>query len=244
MKKTYAPLLLCLLSLASCTITDNEQQGLDEVEKVYGGKVSFKIGTFTSTNPKAAQGKLLEIDLTDADLTRYGNNMAFPAANAAMLMYNRMTTAERADYNGLQVVLQQGNSRRTFSYPMPLLADAARAYHQLKIVLDGWQKQDYQLVADRWNDIALTRPDRTGLPAAVAHQGAKIGPIASFFPEGFMDASTQVDGRREQLINVYVTIAAPGGGTQQMVFSLNPKLPDNGQFLYGLEFLKPPFVSK
>lgn len=239
MKKTYPILLLCLLMLAGCTITDNEQKGLDEVAKVYGGKVSFKIGTFTSTNPNAAQGKLLEIDITDADLTRYGELFALPAANAAVLMYNRMTTAERADYNGLQVVLRNGNSSRTFSYPMAMLAEATQAYHQLAILLTGWQKQDYQLVADRWNDAALTRPDRTGLPAAVARQGAKIGPIAGFSPEGFLGGTS-----KEHFMNLYVTIAAPGGGTQQMLFCVNPKLPDSGRFLYGLEFLKPPFVSK
>ena len=230
--------------MTSCTISDNEQKGLDEVEKTYGGKVSFKIGTFTSTNPNAAQGKLLEIDLTNANLSRYGGKLYLPAANAAMLMYNRMTTAERADYNGLQVVLQQGDTSRTSSYPMPLLADAALAYHQMKILLDGWQQKDYQLVADHWNGIALIRPDRTGLPAACARPGAKIGPIAGFYLEGFLGGRAPVNGHREQLLNVYVTIAAPSGSTRQMLFCLNPKLPDNGHFLYGLEFLKPPFASQ
>jgi hypothetical protein len=77
--KTHAILLFaCLAGLASCTITDNEQAGLDEIQQLYGGQVSFKIGTVTSTKPTDVQGKVLEIDVKDADLAKYGDNLGLP----------------------------------------------------------------------------------------------------------------------------------------------------------------------
>ena len=243
MKTTYKCLLLGLPLLASCTVSDNEQQGLDEVVQRYGGKVSFKIGTFTSTNPQGPQGKTLEIDLANADLTRYGRRFDLPASNSATLVYKHMTAAERADYDCLQVVLQQGDSSRTFVYKMPVLAQSEQAYSQLRVLLEGWKRHDYQAVADRWTQAALTRPDRTELPAAVARQGEKIGPIASFTPEGFLRSEVPVQGQTKQLMSVYVSIAAPSGATRQMSFVLDPQLKTSEQFLYGLEFLQPPFRS-
>lgn len=228
--------------LAGCTISDNEQAGLDEIQQLYGGQVSFKIGTVASTKPTDVQGKVLEIDLKDADLTKYGDNLGLPASRSALLMYRRMSTAERADYDGLQVVLQNGTSGRKFNFRMPALVRAERADNQLKTLLDAWRQRQYQTVANCWNQAALTSPDRTGLVDAVVRQGEKIGPIASFTPEGYFGFSTPVNGKPEELVNVYVTIGAPTGSSKQMLFCLNPQLAVGEQFLYGLAFLRPPFA--
>jgi hypothetical protein len=126
-------LLVGLSSVTGCTISDNEQLGLDEVEKMYGGKVSFKIGTVASTKSTDVQGKVLELDVTGADLAKYGDNLGLPASNSALVMYHHMSAAERADYNGLQVVLQSGTSGRKYNFRMPVLARADQAEGQLRI---------------------------------------------------------------------------------------------------------------
>ena len=228
--------------LAGCTISDNEQAGLDEIQKLYGGQVSFKIGTVASTKPTDVQGKVLEIDVKDADLTKYGDNLGLPASKSALLMYRRMSAAERTDYDGLQVVLQNGTSGRKFNFRMPALVRAERADNQLKTLLDAWRQRQYQTVANCWNQAALTSSDRTGLVDAVVRQGEKIGPIANFTPEGYFGFSTPVNGKPEELVNVYVTIAAPTGSSKQMMFCFNPQLAVGERFLYGLAFLKPPFA--
>ncbi|GAB3634997.1 hypothetical protein GCM10027422_05870 [Hymenobacter arcticus] len=230
--------------LAGCTISDNEQAGLDEIERLYGGHVSFKIGTVASTKPNDVQGKVLEIDVKDADITRYGDNLGLPASKSALLMYRHMSAAEKADYDGLQVLLQNGPNGRKFNFRMPVLARAEQADTRLKILLDAWRQHQYQTVANAWNQAALTGPYRAGLVEAVAHQGEKIGPIAGFTPEGYIGRATPVNGHAEELVNVYVTIAAPTGSTRQMLFCVNPQLAVGEQFLYGLEFLRPPFASR
>ena len=242
MKTSAILLLACLGLLASCTITDDEQAGLDEIQQVYGGQVSFKIGTVTSTKPTDVQGKVLEIDVKDADLTKYGDNLGLPASKSALLMYRRMSAAEKTDYDGLQVVLQNGSSARKFNFRMPVLARAERADGQLKTLLDAWRQHQYQTVANCWNQAALTGPSRDGLVEAVSRQGEKIGPIAGFTPEGYIGFSSPVNGKPEELMNVFVTIASPTGSSRQMLFCLNPRLAVGEQFLYGLAFLKPPFA--
>jgi hypothetical protein len=240
--RTQAILLFaCLAWLASCTITDNEQAGLDEIQQLYGGQVSFKIGTVASTKPTDVQGKVLEIDVKDADLTKYGDNFGLPASKSALLMYRRMSEAEKTDYDGLQVVLQNGTIARKFNFRMPVLAQAERADTQLKMLLDAWRQHQYQAVANCWNQAALTGPDRTGLVDAVVRQGEKIGPIASFTPEGYFGFSTSARGKTEELVNVAATITAPSGSSQQMTFCVNPQLAISEPFLYGMAFLKPPF---
>lgn len=242
--KIFLTLLVAGLALlAGCTISDNEQLGLDEIEKLYGGKVSFKIGTVASTKPDDVQGKVLEIDVKDADLTTYGDNFGLPASKSALLMYRHMSAAGKADYDGLQVVLQNGAISRKFNFRMPALARAAQADGQLRKLLDAWRQHQYQTVANCWNQAALRGPSRDGLVETVARQGEKIGPIASFTPEGYIGGKIPVKGHAEEFVNVYVTIAAPTGSTKQMLFCVNPQLAASEQFLYGLEFLKPQFAS-
>ncbi|RZJ58133.1 MAG: hypothetical protein EOO55_01635 [Hymenobacter sp.] len=244
MKLRSLLLLAGLGSVTGCTLSDNEQLGLDEVQKRYGGKVSFKIGTVASTNATHVQGKVLELDVVGANFTKYGDNLGLPASTSALLLYHHMSKVERADYDGLQVVLQNGTSGRKFNFRMPVLARAEQAESQLRILLDNWRQHNYQAVANCWTQAALRGPSRAGLVAEVIRQGEKIGPIASFTPEGYIGVEVPVNGHLEQLLNAYVTLVAPTGSTQQMVFCLNPQLPASGQFLYGLAFLNPLFTFK
>ncbi|AXT59204.1 hypothetical protein D1816_02190 [Aquimarina sp. AD10] len=136
MKKIIS-LLICVLLLVSCgnkhegeekpsllsnliNITDNENNGIEEILNFYGGRCEYSIGVSASTSDGTK--KYFEIEMSQSDeIEKRLDKPILPSSNIAYIFYKNLKE-EKKNYDAIHVILvSKNNVEQEFKYPVSTL---------------------------------------------------------------------------------------------------------------------------
>lgn len=107
-----------LLSSCSLLLSDNEKAALEEVLKVYGGSVSYTIGTSTSTDDDDLQGKYFQIELSDSPfLNEYDHELEYYMPVVAFIFHKGLSEPERENYDYYEIIVKTKSGQQEVQIP-------------------------------------------------------------------------------------------------------------------------------
>lgn len=109
----YLFLLSFCLFISSCSLmSDTEKAAITDILEVYGGQISYSIGTGIDTDSEF-NGKYLELEISGSQyLNTYFDELSYYAPIIALTFYQGITDEERKNYDYYVVIVNSDNSSR------------------------------------------------------------------------------------------------------------------------------------
>ena len=106
-------------------ISDNENNGIQEILDFYGGRAEYSIGASASTSDGTK--KYFEIEMSQSDaIDKRLDKVYLPSSNIAYRFYKNLKE-EKKNYDEIKVVLiSKDNKKQEFSFPITLLEKAEK----------------------------------------------------------------------------------------------------------------------
>lgn len=201
MPKIYFLLLALLAVLTSCGGVS--EFGTNAVMQEYGGSLIAKSGVNKSTDTTAAQGRYVELELTNDKLETVFPKLSIPASNCAYLFYSAVSPAERAKYDYIRTTIKGKDNSYSHSYTMKELdaVDMAKnKFDEVGRLLKSENYDDLVLQMDphyfQPEDLQKVKPMLEGLDK-------QFGRTGGFKLEGFEFDDYVNSGNKQRLITMY-----------------------------------------
>jgi hypothetical protein len=106
-------------------ISDNENNGIQEILDFYGGRAEYSIGASASTSDGTK--KYFEIEMSQSDaIDKRLDKVYLPSSNIAYRFYKNLKE-EKKDYDEIKIVLiSKDNKKQEFNFPITLLEKAEK----------------------------------------------------------------------------------------------------------------------
>ncbi|GAB3844821.1 hypothetical protein GCM10028822_02510 [Hymenobacter terrigena] len=189
-----------------------------------------------TTEKDAPQGKYLEIDLDNHNLSRNFSDLRLPASNCAYIVYNKLTPQEKQSYDYLKVNLKDSTESHNYTFQRPELEVASAAGSDLNALLINLQTEDHEKILSSFNIETIPAAEQSKVPGMFSKIEKEIFPISDYHIHGNSVFKTSVNQKETELVRFYVTLVHPGRN-RRMEFVINPQLHPDQPFLYGLNLL-------
>ncbi len=167
------------------SITDNEDKGVKEILKGYGGYCKYAVGFSLSTD--GGKQKYFELELSKSDLAEsYSKKVEMTASNIAYLFYRNLQN-EKANYDEIHsVVVFKDGVREEFIYSREKLELVMNKMDVVNRVVQLMKEKDFNGVNQILKyDETFGRYDKSRLIDNLAKMDPDLGVIEKFSPYGF-----------------------------------------------------------
>ncbi len=206
MVKQLIPLLTFSILLISCkeqdqpnsslpaNLSKNENAGLQEVIKLYGGSVHFEKGALPITSD-SPQKRIFEIKIEDSKLINTNKSLTkWHASNMASLFYQQLKT-ETARYDEIHTIIVFDDSKQTTTkYPTKDLEVVSKKMHFLDNIISLIKEKKYDELRSYFNNKELLPIEADALIQKLDDYDTEFGTLQSYQPLGFTKKKT-ADGQ-------------------------------------------------
>ena len=175
-------------------LSKNENAGLQEVIKNYGGSVHFEKGAIPATDD-TPQIRFFEIKIEDSKKINADKSLArLHASNMASLFYQQLKT-ETAQYDQIHtIIVLDDNKKTTTRFPTEDLAIVKKKTQFLDKILNLIQEKKYDELRTYINNKELPPIEVDALIQKLDDFDTQFGILQSYEPLGFSKKKT-VDGK-------------------------------------------------
>jgi len=168
------------------SITDNEDKGVKEILRFYGGYCKYAIGASAST--KTGKKKYFELELSKSDAIEKKAKVAqMPASNIAYLFYKNLNKEERDNYDEIHTVLIYADGEKiTFEFSTEQLELVEQRMKVIKKVVGLIKDKNFEALRPMLNDTFLVSYDKNELITKLKSIDPQFGNVTEGFrPFGF-----------------------------------------------------------
>jgi hypothetical protein len=177
-------------------ITDNEDKGVKEILKNYGGQCKYSIGMTISASD--GNKKYFELEMSKSELIeKYSQIVEMPASNVAYLFYKNLKE-EKSKYDEIHIVIIfNDGAQKTFVYPVARLETVNKKMAIVNKLIGLIKDKKFEAIKPMLNDTSFVKYDKNELINSMAKIEPTIGTIKEFLPYGFR--FHEMDNGRENL---------------------------------------------
>jgi hypothetical protein len=172
------------------SITDNENKGVKEILRFFGGQCKYSIGTTFST--VTGKTRDFELELSKSDLIEKDSQyIEMNASNMAWLFYKNLKE-ENSKYSEIRCVLdfRNGNSRK-FTFPVNHLKSVASKMPVVEKVAGYIKDKNFNGIKLMLNDELIGTVGKLQIINILPETEARFGPVKGFIPFGFRFYNSQ-----------------------------------------------------
>lgn len=193
-------LIICVLLLTSCekktegeqktgilsnfiSITDNEDAGVKEILKFYGGQCKYAIGA--SASSKDGNKKYFELEMSQSDaIEGQMNKVHLPSSNVAFLFFKNLKE-EKSNYDAIHVVLiLKDNSKQEFIFPITELEKVEKRMSVAEKTVSLLKEKKFEELREMLNN-EIVPFDKNELIPSLKEIEPQFGNIVEFRLYGF-----------------------------------------------------------
>jgi len=188
-------LILSILSLCACK-TDNtgsalphnlsktENEGLQEIIKIYSGVVHFDKGAFPAT-ADTEPVRIFEVTLSESSkVEEQLENAKLISSNLAWLMYKHMDN-DANNYDEIHAVLITKDNKTTIKYPVDDLKVVAKKMKLIEKLVALIKDENYEAIRSMLNNKDLIEYPKDEILAELNFRSKTNGAVKGFTPAGF-----------------------------------------------------------
>jgi hypothetical protein len=165
-------------------ITQQEDNGIKEVLKVYGGVCKYAISY--SLNTKDGKERKFKIELSQSSgVEKYAKIAEMPASNIAYLFYKNISTQEET-YNAIIVdIVFNDKSKQSFEFNTNTLDLVMQKMPTMNSVVALLKDRKYKVLEGLLDAESLVKYDKSRLIKNIDSLDARFGNITTYIPMGF-----------------------------------------------------------
>jgi hypothetical protein len=166
-------------------ITDNENNGIQEIIKFYGGQCKYGLGVIISTNE--SKKKYFKLEITGGNvIDRYSSNSEMPASNIAYLFYRNLKD-EKNNYDEIHTILIFNDGAKAInSYSKDTLEIVDRKMKVVNKVVDLLKSKNFEGIRQILNpDTAHIHYSKDELISNLSKHDTLFNNIKVIVPWGF-----------------------------------------------------------
>jgi hypothetical protein len=125
------------------SITDNENNGIDMILDIYGGRCEYSIGAYASTVDGAK--KYFKIEMSESDVIENRmNKVHLPSSNIAYMFYKNLKE-EKKNYDSIHVVLiSKDSSKQEFEFSISVLEQVENRMSLMNKIVNLLKEKQYE----------------------------------------------------------------------------------------------------
>jgi len=164
-------------------ISDNENNGIQEILDFYGGRAEYSIGASASTSDGTK--KYFEIEMSQSDAIDKRLDKAYlPSSNIAYRFYKNLKE-EKKNYDEIKVVLiSKDNKTQEFDFPITLLEKAEKRIKVIEKTVSLLKEKQFEELKAMLNN-ELVAFDKEELIPRLKEVEPQLGNILEFRLFGF-----------------------------------------------------------
>ncbi|MBX9851561.1 MAG: hypothetical protein K2X86_07355 [Cytophagaceae bacterium] len=168
------------------SLTENEDKGVKEILKYYGGKCNYSVGYFASTTKENSKFFELELNLNQDDIIKiYKNHPDMIASNSAYIFYKNLQK-EKTTYDEIRVVVIFKNEKKqTFGFPVRNLEIVRLKMNTYAKVVNLIKDGSFDTIKTMLNDNSIIRYDKNRLIDDMIKAEDRFGKVKGFNTWGF-----------------------------------------------------------
>ncbi|MCI1186099.1 hypothetical protein MON38_01615 [Hymenobacter sp. DH14] len=201
MFKIYSFLIALIAMFAGCGGVS--ESGTNAVMQEYGGSLSAKSGVNKSTDTTAAQGRYVELELTNDRLEGAFPKLSIPASNCAYLFYSAVSPAERDKYDYVRITIKGKDNSYSHSYPMKELDAVDMAKNKFDEVGRLLKSENYDDLLLQMDPHYFQPGDLQKVKPMLQDLDKQFGRTGGFKLEGFEFDDYANSGNKQRLITMY-----------------------------------------
>ncbi len=192
---TFSILFLSILFISSCknntvepslpaNLSQNEDKGLKEIIRTYGGVIHFDKGAIAATadNKKT---RIFEVSLANSTkVDEQAKNTSLIASNLAWLMYKNMG-ADANNYDEIHAILTIKENKTTTKFPVADLKIVAKKMEVLNKMIALIKADKLEELRPFLNNTDLIEYPKDEILAELNFRSKTNGKITGFTPAGF-----------------------------------------------------------
>ncbi|WP_336129233.1 hypothetical protein [Mesoflavibacter sp. CH_XMU1422-2] len=165
------------------SITDNENNGIEEILGFYGGRCEYSIGVSASTSDGTK--KYFEIEMSQSDaIDKRLDKVYLPSSNIAYRFYKNLKE-EKKNYDEIKVVLiSKDNKKQEFNFPITLLEKAEKRIKVAEKTVSLLKEKQFEELKEMLNN-ELVAFDKEELIPRLKEFEPQLGNILEFRLFGF-----------------------------------------------------------
>ncbi|SDR65908.1 hypothetical protein [Christiangramia echinicola] len=192
-------LILLLITILSCKnadensdksqsslieVSENEQNGIDNVLNYYGGELAYKFGYSLSTDKGKEKYFELQLDKSNV-IEKWRNNPDLIGSNIAYLFYKNLDEEEQNEYDIIRANLTFNDGQQNkFTYSTETLNKVDKKMTFVNEIIDEIQSGEFQKIEPYLNN-ELVKYDKDELISRLEAVDPNFGELKEFRPLGF-----------------------------------------------------------
>lgn len=176
------------------SITDNEDKGVKEILKYYGGYCEYSIGV--SASIPEGKSKYFELKLSKSEAVEgYQNLIKMPASNMAYLFYKNLKE-ERENYSEIRTVIVLKNGREVSStFTKEELQEVVDRIPTAEQALKFIKGKDFKAVETLIENESFYNYNKADLITQLEKIDPEFGEVTGYLPYGFRFLKTKEGGK-------------------------------------------------
>lgn len=182
-------ILISFSLLGSCTsntvtLTKQEDNGIKEILKVYGGVCKYSTRYSLSTKDGKKRDFIIELSQSNA-IEKYARIVEMPSSNIAYLFYKNVSNQEES-YNAIKVnIVFNDKTTQTFEYATKTLNLVMQKMISMDNTVNLLKDRKYDELEESIDAETHFKYDKDQLSEKIAGLDARFGNITGYIPMGF-----------------------------------------------------------
>ena len=177
--------------------------GTNAILQEYGGVITAKNGVNKTTDTTAAQGRYVELELTNDKLEAVFPKLSIPASNCAYLFYSAVSPAELAKYDYIRTTIRGKDNSYSHSYTMKELDAVDMAKNKFDEVGRLLKSENYDDLVLQMDPHYFQPGDLQKIRPMLEELDKQFGRTGGFKLEGFEFDDYVNRGSKQRLITMH-----------------------------------------